>query len=365
MVDSSRIGSLDSKHFGFIESILMKQGVVAPIVTPDLVDDESRNFISPRDLSAKYEINAWKTRFQISVDVQHCFVLSANANAFAAYTPAVPNTYYIAIFLGALQSNVIFPKLIAHPAVRRLLGLPESLGEIDHPDEVVVLSTMVTSAFLWLVNHELAHIKNGHLHLSNRISHGMFSAEAMQLTNLQDNNLTQHTLEMDADSFASGRMVSWIIGYSAQHPHHPVLNNNMGAFRLFILSLYAIMRTFDRADWSVDNLLAYSHPPALIRCSSLATWGGAFLQQKPGIGIDLQSWLAEAAECIFAAEEALTGSRILQNHGDLRGFFFDGSERAPWNIYSDRMLSRWSKLRPELLPHLLGGVLAPAQASPL
>jgi hypothetical protein len=270
------IGTVQAEHFGTIETLLVSRGILAPIVTWEMLEPDNRTLLSRFDRLVASSVARFRTEYSIVQDVDHCFVGTQQVNAFAARSALAPGKYFIVLLLGVMRHD-FFYRLFADQETRRLLELEPEHVE-DDAVRPYVIQALISLGFQWLVMHELGHIKNGHLHLPVDFG-ASSSSEMMERSGLDDRNRTLHALEMDADSFACGKMVSWLMSTPAEaHPHVPFLKTPRSKARAFLITMYAMLRTLDIDGWNTKNLFDFSHPPALIRVARMGAWGAPFLR---------------------------------------------------------------------------------------
>jgi hypothetical protein len=358
--NGATIGTLQAEDFGTIETLLASRGILAPIVTWEMLEPDNRTFLSRFDRLAASCVARFRTEYSIVQEVDHCFVDARHPNAFASRSPLAPGKYFIVLLIGLIGHHDFFYRLFADHETRRLLELEPKHVE-DDAVRPYVIQALISLGFQWLVEHELGHIKNGHLHLKVDEAFGASSSEMMERSGLHDRNRTLHTLEMDADSFASGKIVSWLTSTPAEaHPHVPFLKTPRSKARAFMITMYAMLRTLDIDGWNTKNLFDFTHPPALIRILRIGAWGFAFSEAFPQVGIQPAEWKELSWDCIGHTE------RVLFERPDPA--FMQGIQRyfgtTEWLDYGNALRQRWSGIRPQLQKHALGGQLAPAQASP-
>jgi hypothetical protein len=154
-------------------------------------------------------IAAMKRRYSISQDIWRCFLVTKQFNAAALRPKNTHDKYVIAICGGALRGiSESIGNILMDADIRQFLDLtPLGPGEMPAARDRYELNQI---AFRWLVYHELGHIKNGHLHLTN-LAFDMAATEAAISGGNFDLNLTKHTLEMDADYIACNQTIyEWL-----------------------------------------------------------------------------------------------------------------------------------------------------------
>lgn len=359
-VPAQTLGNLEPDDHVVIENILAQKGIFAPIVTEGYLDPEVYDVVSRFDAIARDIVATWKARFSIEQRVCFFFVASTATNAFAARSSQKEDTYYIGILVGAVLAGRHVRDLLTNVETRKLLGLPESVSDELDPNFVHNHAALAGLAFYWLIYHELGHIKNGHLHLKIGATFNAISTESNEQTNLFDQNRTRHTLEMDADCFASGEVMFRILRFDpASNPNVTIYPTAKSRATAFFMCAYALMRAFDPPSSSFDNLFSSTHPPAFLRVGdNIANWGFEWFKKNSEFGIDPREWLESSVECVIAAEVALYPDK--EHLRKVLKYLESGRSN-----YGGQLLSRWAAIRPDLEKHVLGtGKLAPAQKAP-
>jgi hypothetical protein len=358
MTSDNNIGSLSPENFGYVESILMKKGLPAPIIEPNYQWFElHRSKLYNYHLMARECVENCLRSFSIKAGISYCFVDAENANAFAARNPAIADNYFIIFHSGLASIGHMISTILHDEGLCRFLDIPSPSKEGLFEDfkNVYFLTNI---AFRWLVFHEIGHIKNGHLHLP--VTAGDASTfEAMQRSGGFERNVTLHTLEMDADSFASGLSFADLLGMSEERNAQFLLARSpITKVKSFIVAIYALLRNFDFESWTRDKLYRYSHPPAAIRIGLLTTWGTAFAASTEARYFSADEFLA-CLEAVRVVEEGLIREGVARQPAEAVDFLKD--DLSP---YVSKLLARWARIRPTLEKHLLGGQLAVAQVNP-
>lgn len=351
------LGSLRTENFGFVETRLRKRGIAAPIVIPEMVEEDNRPVLLPFEKWTRICIDSVKTELSVKADIEHCFVQSWTPNAFASRTPI--GAYYIALYMGSLEIGKALAKVLQDQNVRDYLSIGPCIAR-KRPDVDPDFSLLLGTSFQWLVYHELGHIINGHLHLRLAGTNDAFEAvELMFASDRLDNNITMHTLEMDADAFAAQRVVFPLLQLPREAiPNCAMLESPERKLKAFYVAMYTMMRTFDNGAWKLADLYRYTHPPGMIRAVSLGSWGFAFAE-KLTLDLPPEKWIEFSSGAARVVEGALQKEKNPFILSELSGFFPDG-----FTAYTKRKLARWAKIRPELEPHVLGGRLAAPQEDP-
>jgi hypothetical protein len=333
-----------------IENILARRKIFGPVLNLDDVQPIDGSVLKIADKVANTAIDVCKSSFSISAEINYCFVGSAQSNAIAAYEPTV-DKYFIIILIGALSVQEHLAPLLLRSVPRQLLDLkPLDPGETD-PTHDANLGVLAGLSFYWLLCHELAHIKNGHLRLKEVAAFGVAAEEEMVVATDEDKNVTMHTLEMDADVYASGNAFHMLNLVREANPGCTILSSPLNMAKAFILSIYAMMRSFDLEKWSIEKLWEYNHPPAPIRVCQIGGWVFNFLEQHPEFRIKPTDWGEQSVTCIFTTEAELWGNPPKT----LMAFEFVAKD---FGAYGERLATRWEALKPYLKPYVLGGILS-------
>lgn len=314
---------------------------------------------------ATFTVDTCRRRFSVKETISHCFIKTVDhTNAFAAHSLLAPNKYFIIFLMGFVFAQEILGEVLAIKEIRILLGIHTRKKKYGGEAEVACYKILRSTAFQWLCWHELGHIKNEHLHLGVVQSKGVLQSEMMQISEDEDQNRTSHALEMDADSFASTQILPWLLKVPADTLFEgatvPLFKNEQTKLVCFILALYLMLRQFDSPSWSTRTLFRFSHPPAFVRIMQILFWCETFLSSSSSFVTKPDEALRLGRDVILAVEDALFVKSERAFPSDAFSFFGEGR----WSSYSDSVLARYAKVRPELKLHLLGGTLAPAQIEP-
>lgn len=345
-------GTLQLEHFGIVETLLSGRGIMAPILTTAHLTPDNQGHVAMYSEYVISCIDQCKSIFMPTANISFCFVGTSMCNAFAHRSLAAPGHYFVVLLGGVLGIQRILDEILENKEVRRYLGVQTDRPVDAHDPE---LSFLVAIAIRWLVFHELGHIKNGHLHLSRETAFGSHSAEAMQEGGNLERNVTLHTLEMDADAFACSQTINFLNSPASKVSSLTGLERKI---RAFYVAMYAVMRSFDHKNWSIQQLYRFTHPCGFLRHSLLGSWGYSAAEQTSSL-LNPERWVNIATEAVHCTEKALGNCGVPQLPEDLPAFYPD-----EFASYNERLLGRWAKIREELEPHLLGGKLADAQLPP-
>jgi hypothetical protein len=350
-------GNLPVGLLGTVETILAEAGVAAPIMQPDDIFPENRPILSFFDRQAEECLTTFKKRWAAEAEIFYCFTLSSDTNAFAARSPYASGKYFIIVRGGvAWRLDQILHGVTKDPSVRAFLDLPAMLDEAtDHRHQ----TALVMIAYRWLCYHELGHIKNGHLHLTVAAREG-FLREAMGSNIRESDSIIYHTLEMDADAFACGQVCGDLLGMlDSTAKRWPLFRDAKSRMKALVVALYAVMRAFDAANWTLADLFTSSHPPGPIRASLLMAWGEAYFAREIPVPQPLTppEWADQCKRAITVTEDALRSLDLAPTLPNEISTFL----AKDFGRYASTLTLCWSQVRPLLEPHLLGGDLAPAQ----
>lgn len=343
-----KFGTLEPIDFSVIENLLLRRGVASPICTSENVPGALQDAYTSWSDWAEECIATVRNRLAISADIRFCLIATTKPNAFAT---RVSDRYIITLQIGIVWER-LFRHLLESAEFTAYLGLPPIAGDDQKLREYG--SMLASLAFRWVVLHELAHVKNGHLHLSAHCAFGASSSETMRYRPGEiDRNITKQALEMDADSFASTQLLNEL---RADHDS-PLPTTDEARMRTFFAAIYAPIRSFDRSAAPPDQLFHFSHPMGLLRLGQIGAWTHAYSTQFNFLNPELCANLF--AQCMALCEPLLRTAGVVPLHSEFETFFPEGFEN-----YGAKILARWSKIRPKLEPHLLGGSLVAAQTDP-
>lgn len=134
-----------------------------------------------------------------------------------------------------------------------------------HPNDQIRLNyarLLSLNAIIFLIEHEIAHLVNGHLELRSHSNIG---------TRLD--NFSEQVLEWDADTWAISQGVGRIIKHTSNLPHEmpePIrwiyssFENELSAWLFSITSLFLLDSSIP---FDFDKLDVYDHPPSPLRVS--------------------------------------------------------------------------------------------------
>jgi hypothetical protein len=297
------------------------------------------------------------------------YVENRGMNAFAF---EFENYGFVGVYVGAVVTIYsLFGYLLSHPGFLTTIGHPSEEEEwtafdpkhlTRRPKDPLRASfahLLATFAIDFLFAHEIGHLMNGHVRFL-RLKSGapMFSEfDAMQGSEL--GNLTSQTLEMDADSFATGQGLAGVFG-RASDPNaifpkefRPWFSTPKSALFAWMLAIYGFFRLFFGGETKFDDLLLTPHPPPTIRLNMTLGTLVEFLRKR---GIEelipqLNPMFAEIVPTIERAHALITSTPV--DDTGIRAAF---DPRAAEHIRV--LLAHWKTLRPHLVPLVLGGNLA-------
>jgi hypothetical protein len=349
--EPKNFGTLAIEDYSAVENLLANRGLRARILTPDNVFKQNWKLISYLDKLARDVIEIFRNEHRIQKTIHHCFLGIITANAMAARLATTPEKYCIIFNIGILDIREIIMKCLRLGSVREILGLDYINSSRQNEIFYRQVDLLTQMALTFLVFHELAHIKNGHLHLPRTLRLGAVSEENSKSNLNLDYNLTVHTLEMDADCVACGHTLPLFINQCEELFSSFKVKPAKAAVLAFSTVVYLMFRMFDRPDWDVLGMMHYTHPPAFVRHSNIMGWIVTWFDELPNQDMSIDG----AIELVKEIELELFRPAGFIMSPDIIQFFEDGHM-----LYKRQLDRRWRELRPMLEQHLLGGILAPA-----
>ena len=195
---------------------------------------------------------------------------------------------------------------------------------------------------IFLIEHEIAHLLNGHLELRSQRKgkNGLDS-------------FSEQVLEWDADSWAMSQGVGRIIKHTSQMPHElpePVrwiyssFDNDISAWLFSINSLFLLNSSIP---FDLDKLEFYDHPPAPLSASFVSSVTLEYLSvnstdeyvrkyHEMNLGADV---IMQCLETLLV----LTGNSIYREE-------IKKAVSEPALNHLNRLISRWKEMRPLLEP---------------
>jgi len=291
--------------------------------------------------------------------------------------------YCIAIWAGSLISpQVAMSRLLRGNALAKAFNLPivevaaqpEQLGDTYAAYQTLTmgrdldlyendkaradaLGRVSTMSFEWLVLHEYGHILNGHLAVGLNVSGIRMIVEVLPDRD-EDELKTSHTLEYDADQFATLQSLQlWLKrGGDGLAP----IDDPVGVDQRIAVSMagiYLMTRAFDDRTYGDTDLFRNDHPPGSVR----AQFAGGLLATL---------WESNPAKSrvVGVATDVLLGLEIAV--AEATGIKPNAANilmALKWvdSGYMDTLWRRWARLRPLLQKSKLGTHnLAAAQRDP-
>jgi hypothetical protein len=296
------------------------------------------------------------------------YVESFHINAFAFTSQ---NYGFVAVYSGAITALYrFFTNMLASARFLKRIGNPDleeewtgyphvPLRTPKDPRRAMFSGLLITCAIDFLFWHEIAHIMNGHVDFLNATTGLTTLAELTGTVLSEENNLTRQSLEMDADSFATGQGLYNAFGNLAEpgrvSPDGWREWYSSPELTLFtwVLAIYGFFRIFFGGATRFDALLQTQHPPDNIRLRMVILTLVEFLKRRGEDNLipTVNSMLNEVANttehfCALFSAVAPDPTGIQEA--------FD--PRATQHI--DVLLNHWKTLRPNLLPFARGGGLA-------
>lgn len=281
--------------------------------------------------------------------------------------------------------NAILGHSICYPEVGSLDNLPKlvdknladltaslDISQIGSPladrPRFIQSARLAFYAELFLIFHEVAHLRNGHV--AYKFSNDtQFAMDEAGLYPSIDNAISQ-TLEWDADCTATSLMLNFILNAQPRIVGDQNLasvgdqllerdiNSNL---RDFVFAVCIYFRIFHDNHYELRNgvvhenvsqLLAFSHPPAYVRIRSCVLLISEALNVT--FGLDSRKYDDVIRNAVLEAEQGWHLATAAQFRSPFSEELSDAFGKF-MNIYRDR----WNTLRAQLEPHNFGGRLAP------
>jgi len=286
------------------------------------------------------------------------FIDDINFNAFAIF----PNT--IAVNLGSLAILLaIYRYMLATPQILPSIG--DSSKEVEPPpvswlgfvDAAIMPKDptrrayslyLASMAFDFLVRHELAHLRNGHVDFLNAEA----GIQQILEINTQDsgiNLLDFQTMEMDADCYAARNGFQWFISREAElYTDTQTLvagGPNRQTAYLWLFAIHGFFLAFYEAAVAASEIQARTHPPTNMRQVII---NATILEIITGP-------LAEMFREVVGPAVGDSSRAFAQLHGkNVDPTYALTAINEEYQAHSQRILSNWNSLRPRLLPFARG-----------
>jgi hypothetical protein len=294
---------------------------------------------------------------------------------------------YIAVHSGALQAllGVLF-QMLSHPAlfaqvgdcteesVQRAIGPNPFSGHEAHSVQWTLprnearrefAVNLATVAFVFLVMHEIGHLRNGHVDLLKTM--GMAElAEIRSACPSSADPLLRHTLEIDADCYALTRCTGFVldrfqIDLGEDSPFTRAFRCAFGtrehAVHTLFFAMYLLFRLFDPHTLIGDDRLS-SHPaPGLRFSAGFHIMAHSVLKTTSG-EIGVHRLYRGAAKAMVDVERALAA--ISSREVDIGWAHAAFNEERAIGLMAD-VDRKWAEIRSQLDRLKRGGVLAAAR----
>jgi hypothetical protein len=305
------------------------------------------------------EFNAWAASHRgHDVIAMNAAVVAILANLFARLMSDPQSMSWI----GNAGSETLAAISVKEGLHSRLL-----VGARQRPKDALrgrVAHHMASLASMWVFQHELAHIWNGHVDLLHE-RRGFRSIDELKAASRTGiGSLDLQTLEMDADSYATTNVLLQAIQPRLDRPSDfseltfPEFEEiGPGASMAYIamFAIYFLFRSFDEALNLGVDLDRASHPPAPVRQGFAMT--SAMVTIETHFGIPQSRTRALAKTVVSHAEEAF--ARITERQPIL----VDDALKS-WNRdFAARVFRNWNALRPDLDRLKRGGNLPPVSTA--
>jgi hypothetical protein len=207
-------------------------------------------------------------------------------------------------------------------------------------------------AFHFIFLHEFGHLFHGHVDwlFQNLRSRRLGEVGASLIPGLTPIDL--QTMEMDADSFGVGDLLTAALGVTYDHsdrskpPSIPVKNSfgtRERAIYIVMFAVYCVFRLFGKENFADDSdILKLDHPPAIYR--QRFAWGSILehvqalnIISMPDFGKIVTSAMVEAEEAfaLLAGKSVLAAPQMTEE--------FERGHRL-----LNQLLQNWKNLRPQL-----------------
>ncbi len=309
---------------------------------------------------------------------------------------ALINKYhFIGVTEGALLIlNDIFYRMFAHPGIMPQIGnskvessppllhkIPTDVRELNQdgayklyqpidPVRRIYAKILIDISFNFLVAHEMAHLRNGHVDLIRSLSSYSIIEEISGSSPKNISSLTYQTLEMDADCSAVSVSLGYAIGSQKEKKLNgwiPNVDDDSGMalncafgsphnlFYTFGFALNVLFRLFGEEYWDMDKISEYNHIPAPCRRVGVSATIIEILKNKDW-GFTPEQWKDISPHVFINAEKSI--NFITQNEQIDGGIFNAIHPKA--KEQSQRILNHWKEtVREQLIPFNNGGELAP------
>lgn len=207
-------------------------------------------------------------------------------------------------------------------------------------------------ALEFILLHEIAHLKNGHV--------DWLESEYFSLISVEDKNIRIQACEMDADSEA----VRWVMNRRFERAHRraavqfgttctasdladfKLMENPQKLIHHILYSVYVVFRLFDSKLWSLSSQENGAHPTHPARQSMIITTIGEIIKGNRYYGYSIEEYTSNLPLIIASAEKNFAfvqdvkpdPSRILSVY-----------ENNEFIDYIEMLSVAWNSIRPELM----------------
>lgn len=333
-----------------------------------------------------YDLNKKNIHFVITAgDTLNAFACSVDEENDLVGIPIATILILYDIFLRMLSHPNIFPDVgnsNNERAGRALLStkiLPTNVDNLSQtvfpldPLRFYFASMLAQTAMGFLIGHEIAHLRNGHLEFKYKMCGINNITEIIDNSDRKLDALISQTLEMDADS---GGLIFVINEAFRLHEALKTRDMNLNeppeikAVRISHDSpdscietiwfvIYTFFRLFDSNHGELINVENMTHPSNPVRQILISDIIESFIKQRPAYGCSIESYDKMRMRIIIKVEQAC--SLILGDEVDPRGIFSVIDAPKLYQEYTTQLLKKWGDIRPELENYKRGGNLPPAQ----
>lgn len=216
------------------------------------------------------------------------------------------------------------------------------------------------AAYLWrisvefILNHEIAHISNGHIAYRKSISGKEFFFENDEQA--KNESLIRHALELDADSRATAMLIlkvdrtfgSFVKGRRVlSDPMKFVFSSLKRAMVFHVFALFIVFLLFEEVSFDKDNFLMRTHPPMPIRQLFLLKLLSGYFESKEKEGFVLDLNIKE-----IVANIGIEAQRVF--YYEMNGKVYEwNEEKSVWTDYWNLLDKELTRLRTKLEPYII------------
>lgn len=213
----------------------------------------------------------------------------------------------------------------------------------------------------FLFNHELAHIRNGHLDYVREV----FSSNHWSETaSVKVDPIIQQTLEWDADCGGVAMMLSFVFGTSdklqgnlekAGKAFKLLYGSRLSGLDALFFAMYIVFRIFN-VEWAYQAQGTQKSPLPASRMYTLIQFITAILEGNK-FKKEMNAFLIRCPKMLVDAEKTI--ANIQNTEIDLSMFSSVANLSATHQEYQEKLKDCWKTIRPDLDRHKRGGSLAP------